>query len=111
MHQPPKSQPDSDSSDQRIPLWKVYLWSLSYLKPYLGMLLLLVATTSVLSAAELLVPKFIQLFIDVVIPHENRNLFYQLIFALLGVIGLVLAASMLQNLIRRHLQEKTARDV
>ncbi len=111
MHQPPKSI-DSPGSDERsVSLWTVYLWCLSYLKPHLRLLLLLLCTMSVLSAAELLVPKFVQLFIDDVLPNADRSLFYRLLLGLFVVLAIVVVVGMAQNLIRRHLQEKTSRDV
>lgn len=102
---------DSSSDGQSLRLWPVYMWSLSFLKPYLGLLLLLVGTVSLLSLAELIIPKFIQYFIDVILPESNRRLFYMLIIALAGVMGIVIGAGMLQNLLNRHLSEKAARDL
>ncbi|MBP1989399.1 hypothetical protein [Paenibacillus eucommiae] len=111
MIQPPKRHIAEVTEDEPYPLMKVYLWALSFLRPYLHLFFYLVMTTVLISTAELLIPKFIQLFIDKIIPNKNLHLFYQLITGLIGVFILVLAAVMLQNLIRRHLQEKSARDV
>jgi ATP-binding cassette, subfamily B, bacterial len=92
-------------------LWPVYMWSLSFLKPYFVILLLLVGATVVQSTAELAVPKFIQHFIDVILPERNWPLFYLLIGLLALVIVLMIGAGLLQNLLRRHIQEKAARDL
>ncbi|WP_309122535.1 ABC transporter ATP-binding protein [Paenibacillus sp.] len=111
MHQPPKSNDAPRNDERTVSLWTVYLWCLSYLRPYLSLLLLLLASMSVISAAELLVPKFVQLFIDDVLPHSNRALFYRLLLGLVAVLAIVIVVGMAQNLIRRQLQEKTSRDV
>lgn len=92
-------------------LWPVYLWSLSFMKPYIGLLFALVATGSIVSAAELAVPKLVELFIDVILPDHNTHFFLLLIISFIGIILLVLAASMLQNLFQRRMQEQAARDV
>ncbi|WP_442601656.1 ABC transporter ATP-binding protein [Paenibacillus sp. KN14-4R] len=92
-------------------LWTVYVWSLKFVKPYLGILILLVITNIIFSASELVIPKFIQFFIDVILPSRDLDLFYYLILLLTGLIALGLLASLLRNLLQRHLQEKAARDV
>lgn len=45
------------------------------------------------------------------LPQADRTLFYRLILILLAVVIIVISMGMLQNLVRRQLQEKTARDV
>lgn len=103
------------AKSQEIPkpvkLWPVYRWSLSFLKPYVGLLAVLVVTGSVVSAAELAVPKLLELFIDVILPDHNTELFYLVIASFVGIILLVLAAGMLQNMFQRRMQEQAARDV
>jgi len=111
MHQPPESNHTPGNDERSVSLWTVYFWCLSYLKPHLPLLFLLLGTMSVLSAAELLVPKFIQLFIDDVLPHADRALFFRLLLGLLAVLAIVVGVGMAQNLIRRQLQEKTSGDV
>ncbi|WP_409345809.1 ABC transporter ATP-binding protein [Paenibacillus sp. MBLB4367] len=102
-----RSKPEQDS----VKLWPVYVWSLSFLKPYTGLLLLLVAAMLVSTAAELVIPKFIQTFIDDMLPERNWRLFYFSIAGLAGVIALNLGVSMLCNLLQRHIQEKAGRDL
>ncbi|WP_135557039.1 ABC transporter ATP-binding protein [Paenibacillus cymbidii] len=92
-------------------LWPVYVWSVSFLKPYAGLFLLLLLVMGVLSAAELIVPQFIRTFIDQIVPERDWRRFHLLLAGLGGVILLVLGASMLNNLLQRHLQEKAARDL
>ncbi|MCR8645655.1 ABC transporter ATP-binding protein/permease [Paenibacillus sp. N1-5-1-14] len=98
-------------SKEKIKLWPVYVWSLQFAKPYIGILLLLILTNVIYSSSELVIPKFIQHFIDVILPSKNTELFYYLIAGLAGLIVLGIAASMVRNLLQRHLQEKAARDV
>ncbi|MBD2843885.1 ABC transporter ATP-binding protein [Paenibacillus sp. IB182496] len=103
--------PSPTAPDAPVRLWPVYRWSLSYLRPYLGLLLLVVGTSVLLSAAELAVPKSIEFFVDIVLPADDRRLFWLLGALLTIVLLVVVAASMAQNLLRRHLQEKPTRDI
>jgi ATP-binding cassette subfamily B protein len=97
--------------EEKANLWPVYRWTLSFLKPYRGLLASLIATASVASVAELAVPKLLQIFIDVVLPNRDYSLFLLLMLGFVVLIGLVLAAGVMQNIIQRKLQEQAARDV
>lgn len=86
------------------------MWTLSFVKPYRLLLLGLIASASAGSAAELVVPKLVELFLDHILPTRNRKLLLLLLFAFVCLIGIILAAGLLQNLYRRRLQEQAARD-
>ncbi|WP_158560392.1 ABC transporter ATP-binding protein [Paenibacillus contaminans] len=94
-----------------VKLWPVYVWSLSFLKPYIGLLLLFIAVMIVLSISELVIPKFIQYFIDTLLPERDFQTFYLSIAALAGMVAVILVMHMLYNLLQRHLQEKAGRDL
>ncbi|GIP39069.1 ABC transporter ATP-binding protein [Paenibacillus sp. J31TS4] len=100
--------PDSGSSSR---LWSVYLWALSFLKPYWRTFALLVLTTSLVSGIELAVPKFIQHFLDVLLPSRDRSGYYWLTALLGAAFAVRIGAEMLQNLLGRSVQERAARDL
>ncbi|MBM7566370.1 ABC transporter ATP-binding protein [Paenibacillus sacheonensis] len=89
----------------------VYWWSLTYLKPYLGTLVLLVAAMTVVSAAELAVPKIMQVFIDTVIPGKKMKAFYWMLAGTVALLAALIAAQCFQNMFQRGLQENAARDL
>ncbi|OKP80718.1 hypothetical protein A3844_26920 [Paenibacillus helianthi] len=92
-------------------MWRVYWWALSFVKPYILILSLLICSYFLLSSAELFIPKYIQYFVDVIFPAKDYSKFSLFIFVLIGVIVVILAAKMMQNTLSRHLQEKAAKDI
>ncbi|MEF3311269.1 ABC transporter ATP-binding protein [Paenibacillus sp. GYB004] len=99
------------SADSDKSLWAVYVWCVSFLKPYLFLLVLLITSAAVVSAAELAIPQFIRTFIDVTLPSRDRSGYYSAMAWLAGIIAIMIAAGMVQNLLRRMLQERAARDL
>lgn len=101
-----------DNSKFTMKLWPVYIWSLSYLKPYMGRVLLLVSAMLVISIIHLMIPKSIAYFIDVIYPTKNQSLFFN-IFIVLGccVVTAIVGAGILQNNLNRSIREKAARDL
>lgn len=89
----------------------VYLWLLSFLKPYMGLLILFVTTGAVLILCEMAIPLFIQTFIDKVIVQNNSKLFFNAIICLIAVIIIMFAFMALDNKLRRILPEKVSKDL
>lgn len=92
-------------------LFTVYLWTLSFLKPYLVTLVLLVLSMAAISAVELAVPKFIQYFIDTIVPEGRVQPFYWMLAGITSLIILLIVAQTKQNQLQRNLQERAARDL
>ncbi|WP_434748919.1 ABC transporter ATP-binding protein [Paenibacillus amylolyticus] len=90
---------------------KIYLWVLSFMKPYYGMTILLILMGVIVSGCELMIPKIIQYFIDIVYPTGDYQTFIQLFMILLIVTVTIILSTMGQNLLQRILSEKTARDL
>jgi ATP-binding cassette subfamily B protein len=92
-------------------LFRVYLWTLTYLKPYglplAGLLLAMGAS----SAAELAAPRWIQHFIDVVVPSGQKQLFIGMLGLLALIFAMKLLAAMGSNVLQRKVQEYAARDL
>lgn len=73
--------------------------------------MILLMASFIISAIELSIPKFIQYFIDVIIPTRNETVFLQLLFGLLALIAVMLAAMAAKEYLQRTVQEKAARDL
>ncbi|WP_170885542.1 ABC transporter ATP-binding protein [Bacillus alkalicellulosilyticus] len=89
----------------------VYLWVLSFIKPYKWQALLLIGCFILASSIELLIPKVIQVFIDNVIPNADTRLFYSILVGLGILIIIMIGLNGLANLLRRNIQEKAAKDL
>ncbi|MEK3886838.1 ABC transporter ATP-binding protein [Bacillus sp. FSL K6-3431] len=92
-------------------LLTVYLWTLSFLRPYLLTLCLLVLCGLIITGVELAIPKFIQYFIDHILAEQQANQFIILIWVIVGLVVMMLLFSALRNLVQRSMQEKASRDI
>ncbi|WP_010268215.1 ABC transporter transmembrane domain-containing protein [Paenibacillus senegalensis] len=107
-----KSESDSGSrSDNKKGLLPVYLWTLSYVKPYLGLLALVVLSLALVSAVELAIPKFFQFFIDSVIPGTSQSSFLGMVIFFVALLAALLAGQAGFNVFQRQLQERASRDL
>lgn len=89
---------------------QVYLWILSYMKPYLGYLSVLVLCGIAVGGIELIIPKFIQLFIDTLLPNKQTAVFLRLLSGLAFLLAVMIGFMAVRNLVERILREKAARD-
>ncbi len=90
---------------------KIYLWTLSFIKPYSRQLTLYILMGLLVTLGEMLIPKVIGVFIDNVLPAKNIHLFSILIGALSLVFGIVILLKGWGNLLERTITEKAARDL
>lgn len=100
-----------DKPKSRFYLLKVYIWTLSFLKPYRGQLFLHIAFGLLITAGELAVPKIIQYFVDTILPEKDLQQFW----FVLGIVAIlfmcVIGFQAARNLLERHITEKAARDI
>lgn len=54
-----------------------YLWVIGHLKPYRMKMIVVICCGLIASAGELVTPMLIQRLIDVVIPEQNKVLFFK----------------------------------
>jgi len=90
---------------------KLYIWTLSFLKPYSRQLILYILTGLIVTAGEMVIPKVIGILIDNVLPEKDIHLFSILIGALGLVLVLVILLKGWGNLLERIITEKAARDL
>ncbi|WP_272868176.1 ABC transporter ATP-binding protein [Paenibacillus lautus] len=60
---------------------------------------------------ELLIPKFIQYFVDHLLPDGALDVFLLALGSLAGLVVLVIAFTLFRNRLQRYIQEKAARDM
>lgn len=104
--------------DKQQPKWKrfmeglrSYFWILRFMRPYRGMLLLLVSCSLLIGLGELTIPKMIGIIIDEIIPTKDLSLLGTLLWILMAVIVVILALTSSRNLIERRLREYISRDI
>ncbi|WP_078557206.1 ABC transporter ATP-binding protein [Bacillus alkalicellulosilyticus] len=89
----------------------VYLWLLSFMRPYKWQVLLLICCFIVSSYIELMIPKVMQIFIDDVVPQEDIKLFYSLLLGLAILIVIMIIINGVANLLKRTIQEKASKNL
>ncbi|TNJ64369.1 ABC transporter ATP-binding protein [Paenibacillus hemerocallicola] len=89
----------------------VYGWVIAYLGRYKWHVALFIGCGVVASVIELSIPKFIQFFIDQVLPGRNIPLFAQLLSVLCLCFIMLFIVKAFRNVLQRIFQEKTARDL
>lgn len=92
-------------------LFKVYLWTLSFLKPYKWLFLLVIVSSIFITGIELIIPKFIQYFIDVIVPEKNTKLFFTLLGGTVGLVSIMIYLSTVRNNLQMIVQERASRDI
>lgn len=92
-------------------LFKVYLWTLSFLKPYKWLFLLVIVSSIFITGIELIIPKFIQYFIDVIVPEKNTKLFFTLLGGTVGLVIIMIYLSTVRNNLQMIVQERASRDI
>ncbi|WP_135555292.1 ABC transporter ATP-binding protein [Paenibacillus cymbidii] len=92
-------------------LFPVYLWALGYLKPYLWLVSVVIATGLIRAGGDLIIPKATQYTIDKLLPSRNFNQFYQMIGLLVVVVVIVLAARALRTKLERIVSENASKDM
>ncbi|MEF3308514.1 ABC transporter ATP-binding protein [Paenibacillus sp. GYB004] len=88
-----------------------YVWILGFMRPYRGMLLLLVSCGLLIGLGELSIPKMIGIIIDQIIPSKDVAALGKLLWIFLAVIAVMLTLSSVRNLIERRMREYTSRDI
>ncbi|TMV50117.1 ABC transporter ATP-binding protein [Paenibacillus mesophilus] len=104
-HKSVRSDPDN------VSITKLYLWVLSYLRPYRKTFALLIGCSLFITLIEMSIPKLIQYFIDVILPKNEEKLFYMLLVATAIMIGFMYALTVTRNNMQRNIQELAGRDL
>ena len=64
---------------------QIYRWILAFLKPYKATVGLLILSGLFVSSSEILIPKMIQYFIDVIYPAKDYRSFTYLLLMIAGL--------------------------
>jgi ATP-binding cassette subfamily B protein len=102
-----KSKSNNDSLRH---LFTIYRWALSFLKLYRWSLVAVIGLGIVATLSELVIPKFIQHMIDVVIPAKDFGQLKLILLTTVGVIIVMVTVKALRNLVQRQMSEKASRD-
>ncbi|WP_172954355.1 ABC transporter ATP-binding protein [Solibacillus sp. R5-41] len=90
---------------------KIYIWAISFIRPYLSKVLLLIICGLIISVSELIIPKMFGYFIDDVLKNKNIKLFAYCLFAIFLILLLKLIATASKEYLQRYIQENSVRDL
>ncbi|WNQ09653.1 ABC transporter ATP-binding protein [Paenibacillus aurantius] len=99
---------DLNSSPSKL---LIYSWIISFIKPYWRTLALLVLCGIIVGGIEVVIPKFIQYFIDSILPQNNTGLYIKLLMGLALLIVIMIVFMSVRNMLERQLREKAAKDL
>lgn len=109
VHTP--DQPVSSKLHKLIHAFHVYGWAISYLTNYRRHLFLFILCGLLLSISELVVPKFLQLVVDDVVPNRNTRLLLVMLGVVAGCVALIIALTAVRNLLQRIFSMKAGKDL
>lgn len=101
----------ANNRSQPLSFFKLYLWCLSYLKPYAKLFILFLFCGLFGSVTTILVPKFVQIFVDSVLPNHDTRQFSWIVGIIAVMVVLMFIANAAKNTISQTFQEKAARDL
>lgn len=90
---------------------RLYLWCLSFLKPYRWHVAAFIACGLVVSAVQLAIPRAIQTLIDEIIPSRRFDLFAWLLTGIAAALVVMFLAEAASNLMERTVREYASRDL
>jgi len=90
---------------------KVYLWIISFLKPYKLQMFFFIIIGLFVAASEVAIPMVIQYLVDNVLLDRNSQLLilYTIVFIL--VVAFMIACTASRNILERHIAENSSRDL
>lgn len=97
--------------NEKPKLLKIYGWVLRFLKPYLGPFVTSLFSGLMIASAQIAIPKFIQVMVDEVLPSSNISRYQDILGILIGVIAIVIFATIMKHVIDRKVQEWVAGDM
>jgi len=90
---------------------KLYFWTVSYVRNYWVKAVIYLVLTLITSAISLSVPKFVQFFVDHILPEENYAALYNLILILVSIIISMILIQVVVNRIEKHVMENSLYDL
>ncbi|MNO16644.1 putative ABC transporter ATP-binding protein [compost metagenome] len=97
--------------EKKHPRHSVYLWILSFLKPFKYQIVLLMLLILITNVCLLLIPQFFRILIDDVLPQKDLASFRIYSIALLGVILVIIVFDAVKRLMQRKVQENASMNV
>ncbi|WDV45611.1 ABC transporter ATP-binding protein [Clostridiaceae bacterium M8S5] len=93
-----------------IELLKLYLWTLSYFKPFLLLTLIYIACGGVMIWGELMIPRRMGYLIDYILPTRNMYELSNQIIYLFGIVLVILLVKVVYNFLEQLISNKIVRN-
>ncbi len=106
-----KTRDERDPSKNGMYYFKIYMWLLSYLKPYKWQMLLFILCGLLISLSQMSIFRVLQHIIDDIVMAGNTAKFQMIVGVLLLILLCMFAAMAANNLLSRLIREKASRDL
>jgi len=117
LEQVPRARRRRDTEEERdihksgAYYFKIYLWLLTYLKPYKWQMILFVFCGLMISLSQMSIFRVLQHIIDDIVMAGNAGRFKFIIGVLIAILVCMFAAMAANNLLSRLIREKASRDL
>ena len=92
-------------------LVQIYIWALSFLSKYKWEFFLVILFMLISTFIQLIIPRFVQYFIDELILEKRQDQFFMWIGVIAGLLILSIFLKTIQNILRIRFQENASRDL
>ncbi|MEF3304999.1 ABC transporter ATP-binding protein [Paenibacillus sp. GYB003] len=100
-----------DPSKNGMYYFRIYMWLLTYLKPYKWQMSLFIGCGLAISLSQMSIFRVLQHIIDDVVMAGNTSKFKWIVLTLLAILLCMFAAMAANNLLSRLIREKASRDL
>ncbi|WP_282942176.1 ABC transporter ATP-binding protein [Paenibacillus sp. RC67] len=104
-------QPTTASSVNYSSGFKLYVWALSFLRPYRTLVFTILICDVFLSIMQMSIPKLIGYFVDVILPRSDFSGLYSVVILIICIVAGIIGLSTGRNLLNLTISEKPGRDV
>ncbi len=89
----------------------IYNWLVSYLRPYIKYVSILVICIFIITLIEASVPLLVRYLVDVIIPQRKIGYFWDLFYLLIGLIVVMIVLNLFRNILQRTIHENGSKDL
>lgn len=100
-----------DPSKSGLYYFRIYMWLLTYLKPYKWQMVLFIVCGLIISLAQMSIFRVIQHIIDDIVMAGSTQMFKAIVGILVLILVFMFAAMAANNLLSRLIREKASRDL
>ncbi|HDR3523476.1 ABC transporter ATP-binding protein (plasmid) [Bacillus cereus] len=101
----------NSNDTQSLSLIKLYKWFFSYLTSSRSLFLLFIICSLLSNAIIIVIPKFVQIFVDQILPAKDQKMFIILLCVIVIIVSLMFIINSKKNILALKFHEKAVQDI